>query len=84
VESEKRRGEFKQWAEPVVTQVCTYTGPGSVKHDDLLDTTTQALRLFMDKYIGPLSVEEDEDAEKERAAREELEDEKARHNPYAA
>lgn len=84
VESEKRRGEFKQWAEPVITQVCTYTGPGSVKHDDLLDTTTQALRLFMNKYLGPLSVEEDEDAIQEQAARDEIEEQQARVNPYAA
>jgi hypothetical protein len=84
VESEKRRGEFKQWAEPVITQVCTYTGPGSVKWDDLLDTTTQALRLFMDRFIGPLSVEEDEEAAQEQAAREEIEERQAGVNPYAA
>jgi len=82
VESEKRKGEFKQWAEPVVTQVCTYTGPGSVKHDDLLDTTTQALRLFMDRFIGPMSIEEDEEAARDLAARDEIEDREARRNPY--
>lgn len=82
VESEKRRGEFKKWAEPVVTQICTYTGPGSVKHDDLLDTSTQALRLFMDRFIGPLTVEDDEEARQRREAREEEETVKARVNPY--
>lgn len=82
VESDKRQGEIRKWADPVVTQVCTYTGPGSVKHDDLLDTTTQALRLLMDKFIGPLDEIEEEDEQKEREAREEAEAEKASVNPY--
>lgn len=81
VESEKRRGEFKQWADPVVTQVCTYTGPGSLKHDDLLDTTTQAARLFMDKHIGPLEPEDPDDAEQRRTEEAEREDQ-PRNNPY--
>lgn len=84
VESEKRKGEFKQWAEPVVSQVCTYTGPGSVKADDLLDTTTQALRLFMDQHIGPLDVHETDEEAQARAAREEIEEQQAKRNPYAA
>ena len=84
VESEKRQGEIKKWADPVVTQVCTYTGPGSVKHDDLLDTTTQAMRLFIDKYIGPLDDEEDDDDVKDREAREEAEAEQSKRNPYDA
>ena len=83
VESEKRKGEFKQWAEPVVSQICTYTGPGSVKHDDLLDTTTQALRLFMDNFIGPLTEDEspDEDDAARRAPRED-DDPRSNRNPY--
>lgn len=83
VESEKREGEFKQWAEPVITQCCTYTGPGSLKHDDLLDTTTQALRLLMDNHIGPLTIEEDDDERQDREAREAAEESKGRDgNPY--
>jgi hypothetical protein len=82
VESEKRKGEFKQWAEPLISQVCTYTGPGSVRHDDLLDTTTQAVRKFMDEFIGPLTVVEDEDTRREREAREEIDEIKSRVNPY--
>lgn len=85
VESENKVGEFKAWAEPVVTQVCTYTGPGSTKHDDLLDTTTQALRLFMDKHIGPLEtdMEVDEDERRSEEVREEMEVAE-RGNPYDA
>jgi len=82
VESEKRKGEFKLWAEPVITQCCTYTGPGSVKHDDLLDTTTQALRLIMDKFLGSLTVEEDLETKHEQEARDEVDTDKGRINPY--
>jgi hypothetical protein len=82
VESEKRKGEFKQWAEPLISQVCTYTGPGSVKHDDLLDTTTQAIRKIMDEFIGPLTVEEDEESRIAREAREEMAEINSRVNPY--
>jgi len=32
-------------------QLCAFTGPGSVKHDDYVDSTTQALRLCMDKRM---------------------------------
>lgn len=82
VESDKREGEFREWAEPVITQCCTYTGPGSLKHDDLLDTTTQALRLLMDKHIGALTIEEDEEEQMEREAREASEETKVARNPY--
>lgn len=83
VESEKRRGEFKQWAEPVISQVCSYTGPGSVKKDDLLDTTTQALRLFLDEYIGALTIEESDEEVQERESREARDEAReARGNPY--
>jgi predicted phage terminase large subunit-like protein len=83
VESEVREGQFKKWAEAVISQVCTYTGPGSVRHDDLLDTTTQAVRLFMDKFIGPLTIEEeDPDTKQDRLDLEEAEAREHRRNPY--
>lgn len=56
VESNKRAGEVRSWAEPLVSQVCTYIGEGSVEHDDLLDTTTQALKYFMDRFFGPMTL----------------------------
>jgi len=44
VTSETRPGEFKNWAEQVViSQVCSYSGEGSLEHDDGLDSATQAL-----------------------------------------
>jgi phage terminase large subunit-like protein len=50
VESDHIQGSPKTWADPLITQVCTYVGEGSLDHDDLMDTTSQALRYFMDKF----------------------------------
>lgn len=50
VESLRRPGQPRDWAEPVIGQLCTYVGEGSLVHDDLLDTATQALLLFMRKF----------------------------------
>jgi predicted phage terminase large subunit-like protein len=51
VESDKREGEFRSWAEPLVSQVCSYSGKDSIDHDDLLDTTTQGLRVLNDLWL---------------------------------
>jgi hypothetical protein len=39
----------KTWADPVLVQLCSYRGPNSIKHDDHLDQTTQAIRLAKNK-----------------------------------
>lgn len=83
VESDKYEGQFKAWADPLISQVCSYTGQGSIQHDDLLDTTTQALKLIMDSHIGSLTIKRDADEEKRKAAREAQEARRARKNPYA-
>ncbi len=38
--------KFRSWAEPLVEQLCSYSGEGSVVHDDLYDTATQGLRVI--------------------------------------
>lgn len=48
LESETRAGEPKSWAEGLIMQVCSYVGPGSVEHDDYVDSTSQALRYIID------------------------------------
>lgn len=48
-ESAKYPGRFRTWAEPFVTQLCSFSGPGSIKHDDYVDTTSQAVRYIIDK-----------------------------------
>jgi predicted phage terminase large subunit-like protein len=50
-ESGKHPGRPRNWVDPMLHQLCAYTGPGSVKHDDYVDSTSQALRLMMDKRL---------------------------------
>lgn len=51
VESEKRPGEPRNWADGLISQVCSYHGPGTTEHDDYVDLTTQAMRYFMRRFI---------------------------------
>lgn len=51
VESDKRPGNPRSWADPLITQLCSFTGEGSIKHDDFVDSTTQALRLLADRNV---------------------------------
>lgn len=37
----KRRGKMRSWAEPLVQQICSYRGPGSIRFDDYCDVTSQ-------------------------------------------
>lgn len=80
VESLKSPGNPRDWAEPVVSQLCTYVGEGSLAHDDLLDTATQALLFFMRKFNIRLTVRTDPIKATLEAA-ERLKQQK-RSNPY--
>jgi hypothetical protein len=51
----------------VINQLCTFHGEGSIRHDDFVDATTQALRVMMDHGI---LAAEDADARRKRAERE--------------
>jgi hypothetical protein len=57
-----------------------------VERDDLLDTTTQALRLLMDKFFGPFTIVESVEAREQARAREIAERrlKKKKGNPYSA
>jgi predicted phage terminase large subunit-like protein len=50
-ESAKHPGRPRNWVDGMLNQLCSYTGPGSVKHDDYVDSTSQAFRLMMDKRL---------------------------------
>jgi predicted phage terminase large subunit-like protein len=50
-ESDKHPGRPRTWCDPLVTQLCSFTGERSIKHDDHVDTTTQAMRLCLDKGL---------------------------------
>ena len=51
VTSKVREGDFKTWAEPLIAQVCSYSGEGSLEHDDLMDSATQALLWLMRNWL---------------------------------
>jgi phage terminase large subunit-like protein len=55
VESETVPHTCKKWAEPLVTQTCSYAGKGSLPHDDLVDVTSMGLRYLMDNFLGPVT-----------------------------
>jgi phage terminase large subunit-like protein len=69
--------------DPLVSQVCSYVGPGSLERDDLLDSTTQGLRLLMDKFFGPFTVV-DSTEDRERARAREIAERRLakKENPY--
>lgn len=50
-ESENHPGKPRTWVEPMLEQLCTFVGEGSTEHDDFVDSTTQAVRLAIDKGL---------------------------------
>lgn len=73
-ESTNNKGYARDWAEPLVRQLCAFP---EVRHDDLVDSTTQALRILRDMgwvNIDPV-VEDDDDDSYGRSKR---------SNPYTA
>ena len=50
-ESKANPGQFTTWAEPLLEQICSYSGEGTTLHDDLMDTTTQAWRVIEDQWL---------------------------------
>jgi len=50
-ESTNNPGQFMTWSNPLLDQLCGYSGEGTVLHDDLLDTTTQAWRVIEDQWL---------------------------------
>ena len=50
-ESATRSGSPRTWIEPLLEQLCAFSGPGTTEHDDFVDSTTQAMRVMMDKGL---------------------------------
>lgn len=72
-ESLKNPGMARDWAEALVSQLCSFP---EVRHDDLVDTTTQALRVIRDMgFVNIDPVYDTMDAY--------VEDKPQRVNPYA-
>lgn len=49
-ESKKTPGKPVTWAEDMIQQICTFSGEGSIKHDDYVDSATQAIRYLTDRH----------------------------------
>lgn len=75
VESDKRPGQPRSWAEPLIEQLCSFSGEKSIPHDDLVDSATQALRVIVDKMGVSIANPREID---------EYYQPKKRGNPYAA
>lgn len=76
VESSKVPGEFVSWAQPMIEQLCTYTGKDSIPHDDLMDAAVQGLRYIADRDM--ITVTRPEPPEPR------VYDDRPKVNPYAA
>ncbi len=77
-------GDFVSWARPAIDQWVTFSGSGSIPHDEHVDCASQALRLLSDRnmldQVRPRTakdVAEEEDAAAERYATQQG------YNPYA-
>jgi phage terminase large subunit-like protein len=81
VESLKAPGEPRNWADPLISQVCTYVGEGSLIHDDLLDSATQAWIWLMHRFSIKFTVHE-KPGEAAQKAIEKVH--RIRRNPYDA
>ena len=43
-------GKPAPWAEDMIQQLCTFSGEGSITHDDFVDSSTQAIRYLTDRH----------------------------------
>lgn len=73
----KRKGMFRDWAEPLIEQMCFFP---NVVHDDYVDTVTQFLALMRDsQYINSASVTDGNITYWNRL----MSQQQARGNPYS-
>jgi phage terminase large subunit-like protein len=47
----ERRGEVRNWVEPMLEQVCAFAGEGSTQFDDAVDVLTSAMIYFQSRDI---------------------------------
>jgi phage terminase large subunit-like protein len=50
-ESKVKRGEPRSWCEPFLKEVTVYSGPGTTRNDDFVDSFSQAVRYFADRWL---------------------------------
>jgi len=76
VESDKLPGQPRSWAQPLIEQMCTFSGEGSIDHDDLMDAAVQGLRYLADRdMMNTTKIDPRDPAPR---------DDRPKVNPYAA
>ena len=79
-ESKKTPGRHVTWADGLVTQLCSFRGQGSIRHDDMVDVVTQMV-IFLKTKNMVSTVKKTKD---ERSRDREIEERpRQRGNPYA-
>lgn len=58
-ESSKNEGKPANWADKMIEQLCSYAGEGSTRHDDWVDSTSQALLLLINQLQITVTPEAD-------------------------
>jgi predicted phage terminase large subunit-like protein len=76
VESSKVPKQFVSWADPLIEQLCTFSGSGSIPHDDMMDAAVQGLRYIADRDMIRVTRPE--------APEPRTHDDRPKGNPYAA
>jgi predicted phage terminase large subunit-like protein len=76
VESSKVPKQFVSWADPLIEQLCTFSGSGSIPHDDMMDAAVQGLRYIADRDMIRVTRPE--------APEPRIHDDRPKGNPYAA
>lgn len=51
-ESTKNEGEPRNWIMPMLDELCSYSGPGTTKHDEDVDCFSMACRYFGDRWMS--------------------------------
>lgn len=83
-ESEKYPGKPRTWADPAVTQWCSFRGPNSIKHDDYCDVLSQTIIFLKTKNMLSSVKRKDDEVERERNDEREVQSRVRKGNPYAA
>lgn len=81
-EHKARKGRPKTWAEPVIAQLCSFRGPGSIKFDDHVDQSTQAIIFLKTKNMLVAKPRTPEERRKEADSDERAQVRRPRVNPY--
>ena len=81
-ESGKRKGFVRDWAEGMVSQICSF--PEGTVHDEFVDCISQGLRYLRDAGWISIDAPPREDIEQEDITDAEIYNMRGRENPYGA